>query len=126
MANIHNKFIQGGSGDPTKAKYVGIPFNYKRGDAVPLDESSYFDSLSSAETYAATDPVAYVGQILTIVEGEEEYSAWGFGELTGYTVTENDGKLFINGIEATLSINKLSLEATVNDVKGTATRSISK
>lgn len=68
MAQIHNKYTWGGSGDATKASYVGIPFNYSRGSAVPLDETSYFEGLAAAQDYAKNGTTAYVGQILTIVD----------------------------------------------------------
>ena len=38
-----------------------------RQDAFPLDKSSVFYSMSEAETYAQTSPLAYVGQHISVV-----------------------------------------------------------
>lgn len=52
----------------TAADGLGFPLNFRRGNPNPLDNSSVWASLESAQTYAASDPVAYVGQILTVVD----------------------------------------------------------
>lgn len=41
--------------------HIGVPFNYTRGNPLPIDNSSVWPSLSAAEEYAKTSPVAYVG-----------------------------------------------------------------
>ena len=48
--------------------HIGVPFNYTRGNPLPIDNSSVWPSLSAAEEYAKTSPVAYVGQIVTVVD----------------------------------------------------------
>ena len=68
MATLHNKYVQAGSGDATKALYASIAYNFSRGNPVPLDETSYFESLTDAQNYAISGATAYVGQILTVVE----------------------------------------------------------
>jgi hypothetical protein len=45
----------------------GMSLNIRRGNPNPLDNSSVWGSLAEAQNYAKTDPVAYVGQILTVV-----------------------------------------------------------
>jgi hypothetical protein len=45
----------------------GMSLNIRRGNPNPLDNSSVWSSLAAAQNYAQTDPVAYVGQILTVV-----------------------------------------------------------
>jgi hypothetical protein len=45
----------------------GMSLNIRRGNPNPLDNSSVWASLADAQNYAKTDPVAYVGQILTVV-----------------------------------------------------------
>lgn len=45
----------------------GMPLNIRRGNPNPLDNSSVWKSLAEAENYAKTSPIAYVGQILTVV-----------------------------------------------------------
>lgn len=54
----------------TAADGLGFPLNFRRGNPNPLDNSSVWASLEAAQNYAATDPVAYVGQILTVVDNE--------------------------------------------------------
>jgi hypothetical protein len=114
--------------DPINNTYthVGVPFNYTRGNPIPLDNTSIYSSFEAAQTYASTNPVAYVGQIITVVEGEQEYSEWSFGELTGYAITTSDGKLFINSVEAKLDSTQLTLTAKVDDVTVVATRTVTK
>ena len=46
---------------------LGFPLNFRRGNPNPLDNSSVWKSLSAAQNYAQTDPTAYVGQILSVV-----------------------------------------------------------
>ena len=52
----------------TSADGLGFPLNFRRGNPNPLDNSSVWASIEDAQNYAATDPVAYVGQILTVVD----------------------------------------------------------
>ena len=47
---------------------LGFPLNFRRGNPNPLDNSSVWQSLEAAQNYAKTDPVAYVGQILSVVD----------------------------------------------------------
>ena len=51
-----------------QANGVGVPFNYTRGNPIPLDSWSLFMTYTSADAYAKTNAVAYPGQILTVVE----------------------------------------------------------
>ena len=46
---------------------LGFPLNFRRGNPNPLDNSSVWKSLADAQNYAQTDPTAYVGQILSVV-----------------------------------------------------------
>ena len=46
---------------------LGFPLNFRRGNPNPLDNSSVWKSLVEAQNYAQTDPTAYVGQILSVV-----------------------------------------------------------
>lgn len=57
---------------------TGIPTNlteypnsFKRQGAFPLESFSVFYSMTEAETYASTNPVAYVGQNIVVVNGNE-------------------------------------------------------
>lgn len=48
--------------------FMGLPMNVARGNPIPLDKSEIWYSYTEMETYAKTDPVAYVGQILGLVD----------------------------------------------------------
>lgn len=56
----------------TSADGFGLPLNIRRGNPNPLDNSSVWMSLEAAQNYAKTDPIAYVGQVLTVVEFSAE------------------------------------------------------
>lgn len=47
--------------------HIGVPFNYTRGNPMPLDNSTIWNSLNEASAYALSSPVAYVGQMVTVV-----------------------------------------------------------
>ena len=49
----------------SKDKLVAVKA-YARGNALPLDASSIFDSYEEAETYATSDPTAYDLQLVTV------------------------------------------------------------
>lgn len=49
------------------AGYFGIPLSIKRGNPQPFDLSEIFDTLAEAQAYATSDPVSYVGQVLTVL-----------------------------------------------------------
>lgn len=53
---------------------MGLPMNIGRGNPIPLDSSEVYYSYEAAETYAQTGEVAYVGQIIVVVD-EESSSA---------------------------------------------------
>lgn len=48
--------------------FMEFPLSISRQDAFPLDRYSVFSSLSEAQTYAQTSPVAYVGQVLAVLD----------------------------------------------------------
>lgn len=70
----------------TSADGLGFPLNFRRGNPNPLDNSSVWASLESAQAYAANDPVAYVGQILTVVDNTG-------GIATVYSIQDEAGTL---------------------------------
>ena len=55
--------------DNTKKNYpfMEFPLSIVRQDAFPLDKTTIFSDLEAAETYAQSDPTAYVGQHLSVV-----------------------------------------------------------
>ena len=70
----------------TSADGLGFPLNFRRGNPNPLDNSSVWASLAEAQAYAASDPVAYVGQILTVVDNVD-------GVATVYSIQDEAGTL---------------------------------
>lgn len=52
----------------TAADGLGFPLNFRRGNPNPLDQSVLYKSYEDAVRYATSDPVAYVGQIITVLE----------------------------------------------------------
>lgn len=70
----------------TAADGLGFPLNFRRGNPNPLDNSSVWASLAEAQNYAADDPVAYVGQILTVVDNAN-------GVATVYSIQDEAGTL---------------------------------
>lgn len=73
----------------TSADGLGFPLNFRRGNPNPLDNSSVWSSLEAAQNYAATDPVAYVGQILTVVTTAED----GTTSVKAYSIQDIAGTL---------------------------------
>ncbi len=89
---------------------LGFPLNFRRGNPNPLDNSSVWASLDAAKTYASTDPTAYVGQVLSVVNETDGYvdvykiqNAAGDLDMVG-TVTLGDGVTIIKNNDDTLSI----------------------
>lgn len=70
----------------TAADGLGFPLNFRRGNPNPLDNSSVWASLEAAQNYAASDPVAYVGQILTVVDNVNSVA-------TVYSIQDEAGTL---------------------------------
>ena len=54
--------------DNNTFSHIGVPFNYTRGNPLPIDNSMVWTSLSAAQDYALTSPVAYIGQVITVVD----------------------------------------------------------
>ena len=69
---------------------VSFPKNFRRGNPNPLDNSSVWASLDAAKNYAKTDPVAYVGQILSVVDNAN-------GIVDVYKINDTAGNLVLVG-----------------------------
>ena len=54
------------------ANGFGMPLNMRRANPDPLDNSSVWASYAEALEYAKNDPVAYVGQLITVVTAPTE------------------------------------------------------
>ena len=48
--------------------YMALPLSIRRGNPFPIDEYSVWYDKAQMQTYATSNPVAYVGQILTLVD----------------------------------------------------------
>lgn len=48
--------------------FMGLPMNIARGNPIPLDKSEIWYSYEEMANYAINDPIAYVGQILGLVD----------------------------------------------------------
>lgn len=70
----------------TAADGLGFPLNFRRGNPNPLDNSSVWKTYTEAVTYATTDPTAYVGQILSVVDTTTN-------TVTVYSIQDEDGTL---------------------------------
>lgn len=93
-----------------KENYMGLPMNIKRGNPIPLDDSSVWYSYDEMATYAQTGKTAYVGQILSLVD-ESTDSA------TAYIILNEAGELLEVG-SATLGDNKtITLDSGVLGLK---------
>lgn len=64
--------------------FMEFPLSISRQDGFPLDRYSVFDSLEAAQTYAQTNPVAYVGQRIAVVAD---------GVATQYSIKNTAGEL---------------------------------
>ena len=51
--------------------YMEFPLSISRQDAFPLDKSSLWFDKGEAESYASTSPLAYPGQVISVVNEEE-------------------------------------------------------
>ena len=51
--------------------YMALPLSIRRGNPFPLDEYSVWYNKTQMETYAQSNPVAYVGQVMVLVNEAE-------------------------------------------------------
>lgn len=78
--------------------YMALPLSIRRGNPFPIDEYSVWYDFGEMNTYAQTNPVAYVGQVLTLVnEDENTVEAYviqnAAGTLTKLAATTASGDL---------------------------------
>lgn len=85
--------------------YMALPSAIKRGNPVALDTTSVWYSRAEMEEYAKNGPTAYVGQILSLVDAENENA------VTAYIILDEAGSLTEVG-SATLGDDKtITLDA---------------
>lgn len=51
---------------------MGLPMNITRGNPIPIDSTSIWYSLASAQEYARNGATAYVGQLLSVVNEDTD------------------------------------------------------
>ena len=66
--------------------FVAMPLGFKRGNPIALDTSAVWYSYEEMSTYAASSPIAYVGQILSLVDE-------GTNKATAYMIMDTAGTL---------------------------------
>ena len=76
-----------------KSEYVqmSMPKAMNRTNPAPLDASAVWTSLDELKNYAATNPVAYVGQVLSLVAYNEETQA--ITEVKAYIIKDTEGNI---------------------------------
>lgn len=72
---------------------MGLPMNIIRGNPIPIDSTELWYSKAEAEAYASSDPRAYVGQSIRVIDESA-------GSITEYTISTN-GTLIEHNTSAT-------------------------
>lgn len=94
----------------TNDQGFGLPLNIRRGNPNPLDNSAVWASLDAAKNYAKTDPTAYVGQIISVVDNEKSIvDVYKINDTAGNlvlvgTVTLGDDQSIVKNDDDTLSL----------------------
>ena len=96
--------------------YMALPLSIRRGNPFPIDEYSVWYDKAAMENYAQTSPVAYVGQILSLVnEVETTVEAYMIqntaGALVKLAATTSSGDLTADILELQGKVS--NLEASV-------------
>ena len=90
--------------------FMEFPLQISRQYSGPIERYSVFYSLEEATTYATTNPIAYVGQIVTVVdEGKKNSVAYQISNVDGYLVEIGASKpmLFVDNESAMLALKDL-------------------
>lgn len=90
--------------------FMELPLSISRQGQFPLDKSSIWWSLEEAQEYAQSNPIAYAGQPLTVVNEEEN-------SVTFYLIG-TDGTLVPQGSEA--SVEELKEQLAAHKIEYTA------
>ena len=94
----------------TNDQGFGLPLNIRRGNPNPLDNSAVWASLDAAKNYAKTDPTAYVGQIISVVDNTNSVvDVYKINDTAGNlvlvgTVTLGDDQSIVKNDDDTLSL----------------------
>lgn len=90
--------------------FMEFPMAFSRQDGFPLDKTSVYGSLEAAQTYAQTSPLAYVGQVLSVVVD---------GVSTAYQIKNTAGDLEPLGSAAVDVASDAEVTEMIADVFGT-------
>lgn len=92
--------------------YMALPLAIRRGNPFPIDEYAVWYDMGELETYAQTNPVAYVGQIVTLVnESASTVEAYMIQNTAG-----NLMKLASTTASGDLTEDVLELQGQVTDI----------
>jgi hypothetical protein len=98
------------NGSDKSFAFMEFPLSMSRQDGFPLDKSSVFYSVTEAETYAQTSPLAYVGQHISVVVD---------GVSTAYQIKNTSGELEPLGSAAVSVATDDEVEEMFGEVFGT-------
>lgn len=111
MATLNEEFFQELNASATWS--TGVSF--KRTNPLPLDQSSVFESRELAEAYALSNPVAYPGQIIAVLEDNSQMNIY---VLTQIEQVENDVAVYSLGLRdigASVDLSDYSTTEQVNE-----------
>lgn len=92
------------------SNFMGLPVNIARGNPIPLDKSEIWYSYDEMISYAQSDPTAYVGQILGLVnENDKTATAYIILNISG-EVQEVGKATQVDATTIVLEDEKLSLK----------------
>lgn len=92
------------------SNFMGLPVNIARGNPIPLDKSEIWYSYDEMISYAQSDPTAYVGQILGLVnENDKTATAYIILNVSG-EVQEVGKATQVDATTIVLEDEKLSLK----------------
>ena len=95
--------------------YMALPLSIRRGNPFPVDEYSVWYDMGELTNYATTSPVAYVGQIVTLVnEAESTVEAYMIQNAAGTLV-----KLASTTASGDLTEDVLELQGKVSNLEAT-------
>lgn len=89
--------------------YTGLPISISRGNPIPLDKSSIYYEYEQMASYATSDPTAYVGQIVVLVDEFEK-------KATAYIIKDVEGTLQEIGATASAEVFE-QLQQTIQELQ---------
>ena len=111
------------------------PNSFKRQGAFPLEAYSVFYTKQEADTYAASDPLAYVGQTIAVALDDavtlyiidqnsqlKEVGSLPVGD--GQSITVEDGKIQLVGFGDAAHGAVAQIKVTTNEEEGTTTKEL--